>query len=54
MHCQRQMRPHPNSLAVLLHRKERHLNGTVLEAAFQRPALLITGSLNALQVAPDR
>lgn len=35
-------------------RKERHLNGTVLEAAFQRPALLITGALNAQQLAPDR
>ena len=26
------------------HRKERHLNGTALEATFSRPAVLITGS----------
>lgn len=54
MHRQRLPHPDANSLAVSMRRKERHLNGTVLEAAFQRPALLITGSLNALQVAPDR
>lgn len=34
--------------------KERHLSGTVLEAAFQRPALLITDSFSALSMAPER
>lgn len=36
------------------HRKERHLNGTVLESAFQRPALLISDAWNALRTAPER
>ncbi|PSC73960.1 cleavage and polyadenylation specificity factor subunit 2 [Micractinium conductrix] len=36
------------------HRKERHLNGTALESAFQRPALLISDALNALQSAPEK
>ncbi|KAK9816483.1 hypothetical protein WJX72_000827 [[Myrmecia] bisecta] len=35
------------------HKKERHLNGTVLETAFNRPAVLIADALNALQLQPD-
>ena len=42
--------------AIWLHycRKERHLNGTVLDSAFCRPALLVTDAWNAQQMAPER
>ncbi|GAB4814627.1 hypothetical protein N2152v2_001673 [Parachlorella kessleri] len=36
------------------HRKERHLNGTVLDSAFCRPSLLVTDAWNAQQMAPER
>lgn len=41
-------------LPALPCRKERHLHGTVLESAFQRPALLITDAANALHTAPPK
>lgn len=31
------------------HKKERHLNGGVLDSAFSRPAILITDADNAMQ-----